>query len=102
VEVCDRGEGANLLTKLEKNKFQHLGERKFQVVTQTTLLQIQVIRNRFWLSLTIGQPVRPKKFVCLLLHRLTLLIFDRNLILMPFPVITRILSFSISQTCGSL
>jgi hypothetical protein len=33
---------------------------------------------------------------------LALLIFDRNLILMPFPFITCILSISISQTCGSL
>jgi hypothetical protein len=33
---------------------------------------------------------------------LALLIFDRNLIPMPFPVITRILSISVSQACGSL
>ena len=33
---------------------------------------------------------------------MALLIFDRNLIPMPFPVITRILSISVSQTCGSL
>jgi hypothetical protein len=33
---------------------------------------------------------------------LALLIFDRNLMPMPYPVITRILSISVSQTCGSL
>ena len=33
---------------------------------------------------------------------MALLIFDRNLIPMPFPVITRILSISVSQACGSL
>jgi hypothetical protein len=33
---------------------------------------------------------------------LALLIFDRNLIPMPYPVITRILSISVSQKCGSL
>ena len=33
---------------------------------------------------------------------LALLIFDRNLIPMPFPVMTRILSISVSQTCGNL
>ena len=33
---------------------------------------------------------------------MALLIFDQNPISMPFPVITRILSISVSQTCGSL
>jgi hypothetical protein len=33
---------------------------------------------------------------------LALLIFDRNLILMPYLVITRILSISVAQKCGSL
>ena len=33
---------------------------------------------------------------------MALLIFDRNLIPMPYPVITHILSISVSQKCGSL
>jgi hypothetical protein len=39
-----------------ENKFQHLGKRIFQVVTRTNLLQIHIVRNRFWSSLTIGRP----------------------------------------------
>ena len=35
-------------------------------------------------------------------YLIKLLIFDRNQIPMQFPVITRILSISVSQTCGSL
>jgi hypothetical protein len=35
----------------------------------------------------------------MIIGTLALLIFDRNLIPMPFPVITRILSISVSQTC---
>ena len=48
-----RGNLGKSTTKLEKNKFQHLGKRQFQVITRTTLLQIQVVHNRFWSSLTI-------------------------------------------------
>jgi hypothetical protein len=40
----------------EQNKFQHLGKRIFQVVTRTNLLQIHIVHNRFWSSLTIGRP----------------------------------------------
>ena len=38
----------------------------------------------------------------LIIGTLALLIFDRNLIPMPFPIITHILSTSVSQTCVSL
>ena len=55
-QPCLRGNLGKSTHKTLKNKFQHLGKRKFQVITLTTLLQIQVVCNRFWSSSTIGRP----------------------------------------------
>ena len=53
-------------------------------------------------KLPLKMAINIKLFKQTIIGTLALLIFDRNLIPMPFPVITRILSISISQTCGSL
>ena len=53
-------------------------------------------------KLPLKMAINIKLFKQTIIGTLALLIFDRNLILMPFPVITHILSISVSQTCGSL
>ena len=53
-------------------------------------------------KLPLKMAINIKLFKETIIRTLALLIFDRNLIPMLFPVITRIFSIFVSQTCGSL